>query len=68
MGRIAQCGNGFVELRLLGQALRSATSVNDGAQHMVNATWNGSVATVYVDGALDASLALLGTLPGSTGG
>ena len=59
---------GYVELRMLGQALRSLTAVNDGQQHMVNATWNGTVARLYVDAVLDAELALAGTLPASTGG
>ncbi|MBZ5556722.1 MAG: IPT/TIG domain-containing protein [Acidobacteriia bacterium] len=59
---------GFVELRMLGQTLRSATAINDGEQHMVNATWTGSVAALYIDGVFDAQMPLVGTLPSSAGG
>lgn len=59
---------GFVELRMLGQTLTSATAINDGEQHMVNAAWSGSVAALYVDGALDVQMPLSGTLASSAGG
>lgn len=59
---------GVLELRLLGQVLQGRQVVTDDQSHFVDATWDGSTAALYIDGVLDAQLAVSGTLASSAGG
>src|SRR5262249_30855313 len=62
-------GNGGVlELRLLGRVMRGTHVVNDNQAHFVDAAWDGTLAALYVDGALDTQLAVSGVLASSAGG
>jgi len=59
---------GVLELRLLGQVIRGTHLVNDNVSHVVDATWDGAMAALYVDGVLDTQVAVSGILAGSAGG
>jgi hypothetical protein len=49
--------SGKVALMLMGSALAGSTAINDGSWHFLMGTRNDSIARVYVDGRIDATLA-----------
>ncbi|MFA7164623.1 MAG: LamG-like jellyroll fold domain-containing protein [Desulfoplanes sp.] len=48
--------SGKATLLIMGTALIGSTAINDGAWHFLVATRNNSIARIYVDGRIDASL------------
>jgi len=55
-------GKPFVMLDIGGvQTITGVSTTNDGASHMIAATYDGATLSLYVDGALDSSLAVAGS-------
>lgn len=55
-------GKPFVMLDIGGvQTVTGGSTTNDGAWHMIAATYDGATLSLYVDGALDSSLAVAGS-------